>query len=135
MSNPATNKEPQPKGKGNDVTELVKQDLEARAQSGQKKYGERLTSDNGRKALVDAYQEALDLALYLKQELDERENERVNPNNTQVYAMDSFDEDRKDYEPGWKHKSVFLKRDNKTIYIHPEEIEKIVKTLKLDRAE
>ncbi len=39
---------------------------------GTQKYGVPLTAGNGRKHLVDAYQEALDLAVYLRTELEER---------------------------------------------------------------
>lgn len=38
---------------------------------GVRKYGTRLRAHNGRRALVDAYQEALDLAVYLRQCIEE----------------------------------------------------------------
>ena len=50
-------------------------DMLDRARVGQKKYGTRLMTHNGRDALMDAYQEALDLVMYLKQALMEREEE------------------------------------------------------------
>jgi hypothetical protein len=68
----ATSSEPTPQGTGRDVATLVQEDVEARAQEGEQKYGERLTTHNGREALVDAYQEVLDTAMYLRQELAER---------------------------------------------------------------
>ena len=37
-----------------------------------KKYGIMLQTDNGREALWDAYQEALDLAMYLRQAILEK---------------------------------------------------------------
>jgi hypothetical protein len=46
-------------------------DLKARAALGEAKYGERLRAFNGRDALVDAYQECLDLWQYLRQQLEE----------------------------------------------------------------
>ena len=65
-------KEPPPtQGKVDVTTEVIK-DLEERAEIGAKKYGTRLQSHNGRRGIVDAYQEALDLCVYLKQELIER---------------------------------------------------------------
>ena len=64
-----------PKGTGVDVATLVKQDIEARIEMGAKKYGERLTTHNGRDTLLDAYQEVLDLAVYLRQFLYERDGE------------------------------------------------------------
>ena len=39
---------------------------------GEAEYGERLKPHNGRDALLDAYQEALDLAMYLRQAIAER---------------------------------------------------------------
>ena len=56
----------------NDLADMVKADIEARIQQGTEEYGERLRIFNGRDALLDAYEEALDLALYLKQALEER---------------------------------------------------------------
>lgn len=61
-------------GKGFDIAELVKFDIEARIAKGRAQYGERLTSHNGRDALMDAYQESLDLALYLRQAIAERDS-------------------------------------------------------------
>ena len=67
----ATRDEPTPDGDGPDVADLVHSDLEDRVEEGREKYGERLQAGNGRDALVDAYQEALDLALYLRQQIAE----------------------------------------------------------------
>ncbi len=63
-----------PHGKGADVEALVHKDLRARIDSGEKKYGERLTTHNGRDALLDLYQELLDAVVYLRQALYERDN-------------------------------------------------------------
>ena len=52
-----------------DVADQVKQDIEDRIAKGVAEYGERLHTHNGRDALQDAYEEALDLAMYLKQAL------------------------------------------------------------------
>jgi len=68
----ATREEPTPNGDGADVARLVQQDIEKRAEEGRRKYGERLTTGNGRNALVDAYQEALDLCMYLRQQIEEQ---------------------------------------------------------------
>jgi hypothetical protein len=46
-------------------------DLAARAEMGFKKYGCYLQTHNGRDALMDAYQENLDLVMYLGQALQE----------------------------------------------------------------
>ena len=65
---------PKPQGKGNPILGMVLSDLTNRAFEGVKKYGEPLKADNGRDALVDAYQEALDLCMYLRQAIEERNN-------------------------------------------------------------
>ena len=50
-----------------DVTNEVIKDLADRAEFGERKYGTRLQTHNGRRGIEDAYQEALDLCCYLKQ--------------------------------------------------------------------
>lgn len=54
------------------IQSLVQQDVEARRAFGLKKYGTVLQAFNGRDALMDAYQEALDLVMYLRQMIYER---------------------------------------------------------------
>ncbi len=53
--------------------ELVIEDMQERHAAGVAKYGTPLQPNNGRNSLVDAYQEALDLAVYLKNAIMERE--------------------------------------------------------------
>lgn len=83
MDTPATAHQPQPHGTGVAVLPLVvaevrqcaservaawlNTDLIHRTVIGTATYGEPLQTHNGRDALVDAYQEALDLLQYLKQ--------------------------------------------------------------------
>ena len=55
------------------VLDFVIEDLQARAKIGKEKYGTPLMTKNGRIALIDAYQEALDLVMYLKQTILESE--------------------------------------------------------------
>jgi hypothetical protein len=55
------------------VTDAVMVDLAQRRKMGVAKYGTELKANNGRQALIDAYQEALDLCLYLKQAIIEQE--------------------------------------------------------------
>ncbi|MGL4752414.1 MAG: hypothetical protein ACRCXB_08365 [Aeromonadaceae bacterium] len=69
---PATAKQPSPSGSGNPILGMVLADLTNRALEGKKKYGEPLKAHNGRNALWDAYQEALDLAMYLRQAIEEQ---------------------------------------------------------------
>lgn len=54
------------------IQDLVIADIEARKAVGIRKYGTVLQAHNGRDALMDAYQEALDLAMYLRQAIEER---------------------------------------------------------------
>ena len=54
------------------ILPLVNEDLHKRVAKGSKEYGEPLTTHNGRDALWDAYEEALDLCLYLRQAIEER---------------------------------------------------------------
>lgn len=58
-----------------DVAAIVHADIEARVTKGADEYGERLTTHNGRDALWDAYEEALDLCLYLRQAILERDDD------------------------------------------------------------
>jgi hypothetical protein len=55
------------------VYERVMEDMRARADMGLKKYGTYLQAHNGRDGLRDAYEEVLDLAVYLRQVIDERD--------------------------------------------------------------
>lgn len=72
-SNPYTH-EPPPKPGKVVVLDLVLKDLQDRAEMGKEKYGTYLMTHNGRNTLMDAYQEALDLVMYLRQALYEQEN-------------------------------------------------------------
>ena len=55
------------------IQSLVRADLDAREQVGVERYGTPLQAFNGRDALRDAYEEALDLACYLRQAMVERD--------------------------------------------------------------
>jgi hypothetical protein len=71
--------QPMPTGDGIDVAvevakdlrtmglEFIAEDTEARIRLGEKKYGTRLKSHNGRDAMLDLYQELLDGCNYAKQ--------------------------------------------------------------------
>lgn len=75
--NPAATPQHTPHGEGREILPLVIDDLKARIEYGTKKYGEPLKAFNTRDALMDAYQEALDLVVYLKQVIEERNNPQV----------------------------------------------------------
>jgi hypothetical protein len=59
--------------RGEAIQDLVIQDIEDRKRIGLERYGTLLQSGNGRRALLDAYEEAMDLCMYLKQALVEQD--------------------------------------------------------------
>lgn len=63
------------------VAKEVMADLIDRMEVGKKEYGVLLSTNNGRDALHDAYEEALDLACYLKQAMLERDDCTNNANS------------------------------------------------------
>lgn len=71
--------QPPPLASSGDVWQLVMADMADRRNVGIQRYGMPLQPNNGRDALVDAYQEALDLAVYLRQAIEER---RIASGNT-----------------------------------------------------
>lgn len=64
--------QPLPRPATGDVWLLVLKDMEDRRLRGMERYGTPLQPHNGRDALIDAYQEALDLCVYLRQAIEER---------------------------------------------------------------
>lgn len=71
--------------------DLVVADMKARDATGASKYGVRHQHDNGRDHLVDAYEEALDLAVYLRAEIEKRKAASVDPRCTGVIVHSLFD--------------------------------------------
>ena len=57
---------------GTPIWDLVVADMEERNRIGTQKYGTPLQANHGRDTSTDAYQEALDLVVYLRQVLEER---------------------------------------------------------------
>lgn len=55
------------------IHDLVIQDMKDRKAMGLAKYGTILQASNGRDPLLDAYQEALDLACYLRQQIEKKQ--------------------------------------------------------------
>lgn len=53
------------------ILSQVYNDLKERDRKGIETYGTSLTTFNGRNSLLDAYEEVLDLAMYIKQKLEE----------------------------------------------------------------
>ena len=67
----ATTKQSNPKGTGKPITDLLINDLIERREFGTSKYGEPLKAFNGRDPLIDAYQELIDLLVYIRQHMEE----------------------------------------------------------------
>jgi hypothetical protein len=59
------------------IQDLVIADVEERKRIGMQRYGTLLKPHNGRDALVDLYQEILDAAQYVRQEIEERADHRA----------------------------------------------------------
>jgi len=72
---PPTTEQPAPRPGTGDIWRLVIADMEVRRQTGITRYGTPLQADNGRDALTDAYQEALDMCVYLRQAIAERDDD------------------------------------------------------------
>lgn len=76
----ASTNQPDPKPGSIEVLRHVLDDLQSRSDMGKRKYGTRLFTHNGRSALWDAYQEALDLVMYLRQLILEQDDTDVDNN-------------------------------------------------------
>jgi hypothetical protein len=55
-----------------DICSLVLTDIETRRAVGMERYGVPLTPNNGKDALMESYEEALDLIIYLRQYIYEQ---------------------------------------------------------------
>jgi hypothetical protein len=69
----AAKNEPTPLPGTIEIAPLVLVDIQARVKMGEEKYGTKLQANNGRDVLMDAYQEAIDLVMYLRQAIAERD--------------------------------------------------------------
>lgn len=69
----ASEYQPDPQRGTIDVAPFVLADIQERVDAGEKKYGTTLQAHNGRDPLWDAYQEAIDLVMYLRQAIIERD--------------------------------------------------------------
>lgn len=58
---------------GLDIADLVAADILARKAEGIRRYGTPLRANNGRDALLDAYQESTDCPQYIRQKIEELE--------------------------------------------------------------
>lgn len=102
--------EPAPVGNGRIVLNEVMKDLQQKAVVGFEKYGTPLRENNGRNALVDAYQEHLDACMYLKQRIMEEEFFKSDPSSRHPYPSESILDDIKAWSPnGFKLQCEELK--------------------------
>ncbi|SRR6266536_588900 len=69
---PIADQPPPAPNTGPAIADLVIADMTERKAIGIQRYGTPLQAHNGRDALIDAYQEALDLCCYLRQAIEER---------------------------------------------------------------
>lgn len=74
-SNPLVSEQVAPTPTKGDCWLLILKDMEDRRTHGIEKYGIPVQPFNGRDPLVDAYQEALDLVVYLRQVIEERKQQ------------------------------------------------------------
>jgi len=100
--NPAATPQPEPSKGTVRILDLVTRDLKDRAETGRRKYGTYLEASNGRDALMDAYQEALDLCMYLRQEIEERVGR---------HAKELRDAEQSGYDAGLVHGEEFAKAE------------------------
>ncbi len=82
--------QPQPHGTGKPVGERLIELIRERTKLGIKKYGEPLTTHNGRDALLDALQESIDLNQYLMQALMESKDEVRRLSEEQIRPLADF---------------------------------------------
>jgi len=68
----ATKEQPPPADGEGDCWLQVIHDMEERRELGIRRYGKPVHPHNGRDHLLDAYQEALDLVVYLRAEIERR---------------------------------------------------------------
>jgi hypothetical protein len=72
MQNPLITPQPAPlNSSGVPVVDLVVNDMRDRKTFGIAKYGTALQANNGRNNLIDIYQEVLDMAVYIRAEIEE----------------------------------------------------------------
>ncbi len=106
MTHPAViDQAPPGKSDGEDVMELVVEDIQEtdrsdwgalvdgirrRKKMGYEEYGMILRTENGRSFLIDAYQEAIDLCVYLRGLIEELESKGEGAANDGVYLRDEY---------------------------------------------
>ena len=72
---------------GRSVQDMVREDFDERERVGVERYGTPLQAYNGRNPLIDAYQGAMDLTVYLRQAIEEERGNLVAELRRQVYEL------------------------------------------------
>ena len=85
-----TQEQPQPHGEGLPAGERLIELIRERTKLGIEKYGESLTTHNGRDSMLDALQESIDLNQYLMQKLMESEDEVDRLSAEQIKPLADF---------------------------------------------
>lgn len=85
-----TEEQPQPHGTGLPVGERLIELIRERTKLGIEKYGEPLTTQNGRDSMLDALQESIDLNQYLMQTLMESEAEIKRLSEEQIGPLAAY---------------------------------------------
>jgi hypothetical protein len=103
--------------KREDVAALVCHDIEQRVVGGSEQYGERLTTFNGRNAIWDAYEEMLDLALYIRQAIAEHAQIL---REAEAALLASYD--ARDFPAdGTSRQELMAKRIHEFLELHPQQ--------------
>lgn len=105
------------------VWDMVIEDMRARDALGVERYGTRLVADNGRDALLDAYEEALDLCVYLRQALAEREKLAKAGDNTFAVREGFLTVDGRTWRPCESVVAVVDRGDDVVIQYRDEEVD------------
>lgn len=105
------------------IWDMVIDDMRARDALGRERYGTRLVAGNGRDALVDAYEEALDLCVYLRQAIAEREKTAKAGDNTFAVKHGFLTVDGRTWRPCDSVTAVVDRGDDVVIQYRDEEVD------------
>lgn len=100
--------QPPPQPGSGDIWRLVIADMEQRRLTGIERYGTPLQAGNGRDALVDAAQEAMDLCVYLRQVIEERRGLRAALEDIEAAAVanDAMAENAASHDAATSHYGI-----------------------------
>lgn len=107
----AAEPQPSPRPGQENVADLVLADIHDRIALGLERYGTKLQTFNGRDALMDAYQEALDMVMYLRQMIAERDAPRLPVEHPDMVCGSCADR-LVWYEGSYSHEDRFSEESN-----------------------